>query len=341
MASPEKSRMLAFLTLSCAMQHLFFRYDQMIQCLSVSRHHRLTVKLANTLSNIMFDVILGSTLILLVTMFFNIHEWLDWSLIRMERLAENVEQLITSMIAMPVGLKLNRPLNSALGGFFLYHIHIWKTYMTLIRPFLLLVLDLFLLSGLFGASFQLALVSDLIAIATIHIYCFYGYAARLHAFQLNGLISLWRLFRGKKWNQLKRRVDSFYYGSDQLFVGSVCFTAFLFLAPTILLYYVVFYTLRIIILAIQVMIKTIIASLISLPVYGIFAWLLGLRSVMNCKQYTVLETRNRNVEIVLKFQRISFSFLFHQDQYFGENPFVLNKSLPENFFVSMLTGKLV
>ena len=52
--------------------------------------------------------------------------------------------------------------------------------------------------------------------------------------------SLWRLFRGKKWNVLRQRVDSAAYDADQLFVGTLLFTVLLFLLPTTGLYYVVF-----------------------------------------------------------------------------------------------------
>lgn len=56
--------------------------------------------------------------------------------------------------------------------------------------------------------------------------------------------SLWRLFRGKKWNVLRQRVDSAVYDADQLFVGTLLFTVLLFLLPTIGLYYVVFTLVR-------------------------------------------------------------------------------------------------
>lgn len=58
--------------------------------------------------------------------------------------------------------------------------------------------------------------------------------------QVYVLSALWRLFRGKKWNVLRRRVDSASFDVDQLFVGTLLFTIFLFLLPTTALYYTVF-----------------------------------------------------------------------------------------------------
>ena len=67
---------------------------------------------------------------------------------------------------------------------------------------------------------------------------------RLYYFQVRALSSLWRLFRGKKWNVLRQRVDSVHYDVDQLFVGTLLFTVLLFLLPTTALYYVIFTSVR-------------------------------------------------------------------------------------------------
>ena len=63
---------------------------------------------------------------------------------------------------------------------------------------------------------------------------------RLFLSQTSGLTSLWRLFRGKKWNPLRQRVDSMPHAVEQLFVGTVGFTVLLFLYPTTLVFYVIF-----------------------------------------------------------------------------------------------------
>ena len=62
----------------------------------------------------------------------------------------------------------------------------------------------------------------------------------LYDLQVCALASLWRLFRGKKWNVLRRRVDSTSYDVDQLFLGTLLFSILLFLVPTTALFYVVF-----------------------------------------------------------------------------------------------------
>lgn len=57
---------------------------------------------------------------------------------------------------------------------------------------------------------------------------------RLYCLKIYGLSSLWRLFRGKKWNVLRQRVDSCSYDLDQVVLqhqgllqaGSVILAAF-------------------------------------------------------------------------------------------------------------------
>jgi hypothetical protein len=48
--------------------------------------------------------------------------------IDMQVIADNLQLLIEWLMGVPVGLKLNRPLSTVLGKFFLYHLYLWKTY---------------------------------------------------------------------------------------------------------------------------------------------------------------------------------------------------------------------
>lgn len=325
---------------STTIQHLCHRSSQLMICTRFIQNRRDVFRSKNTLSSIVFDVFLGTLLILFITTFFNTSKCLEWGFSKMDKLADSVEELIKILIAMPAGLKLNRPLNTALGTFFLYHIHIWKTYIVLLKPILTLIFDVVAFSALFGASFMFALLSDLISVATVHIYCFYGYAARLHAFQISGLISLWRLFRGKKWNNLKRRVDSHQYGSDQLFIGSVCFTTLFFLSPTILLYYVVFFTLRIAILSIQFTIKLVIKCLVRFPIYGIVSWILGAPCTLNHCKFSLINHTQNNLIIALSLQSMSFTQLFASEQHHCHYLFANDKK-SDNVFVSLIKGNLL
>ncbi|WAQ95753.1 PIGQ-like protein [Mya arenaria] len=131
------------------------------------------------------------------------------------------------------------------------------------------------MSGVWGLTVQLALFQDIFATMTIHIYCFYVYAARLYRLQVYALGSLWRLFRGKKWNVLRQRVDSAVYDADQLFVGTLLFTVLLFLLPTTGLYYVVFSVLRVVVLTVQGVVTRLRYHITSTPWWSVCLWMIG------------------------------------------------------------------
>lgn len=45
------------------------------------------------------------------------------------------------------------------------------------RPFLELTFQVYLLIGVFGLSYQIAILEDVLAIVSFHVYCIYVYAA--------------------------------------------------------------------------------------------------------------------------------------------------------------------
>ncbi|KAF9400797.1 phosphatidylinositol N-acetylglucosaminyltransferase subunit gpi1 [Mortierella sp. AD011] len=124
-----------------------------------------------------------------------------------------VLEWLTSKNEYPAGLKLNPELNPFLGQLFKWLIELW--------------------AGILGATMALSLISDLLAFTTLHIYWFYMVAARIFHWQLTILYSLFNLFRGKKRNTLRHRIDSCDYDLDQLLLGTILFTLLTFLFPTI------------------------------------------------------------------------------------------------------------
>ncbi|KAJ3601368.1 hypothetical protein NHX12_032337 [Muraenolepis orangiensis] len=154
---------------------------------------------------------------------------------------------------------MNRSLDQVLGRFFLYHIHLWISYLRLLSPFLEVILWYGGLSAALGLTFALSLLSDMLALLTFHIYCFYVYGARLYCMKLYGLCSLWRLFRGRKWNVLRQR----------LFIGTLLFTILLFLLPTTALYYLVFTLLRLVVVLLQGVLHLLVDLINSFPLMAV------------------------------------------------------------------------
>ncbi|XP_023330022.1 phosphatidylinositol N-acetylglucosaminyltransferase subunit Q [Eurytemora carolleeae] len=145
----------------------------------------------------------------------------------------------------PGGLKLNSVLSQALGNFFLYHIHLWVTYVYMIVP--TLVSWFYFFSPAFKflpLTLQISCLGDLLTLVCVHVFCFYAYARRITRSQISGLIALARLFAGKKYNPLRKRVDSADVTVEHLFLGTLVFTILLFLLPTSLTFFAVFFSLR-------------------------------------------------------------------------------------------------
>ncbi|KAF0033202.1 hypothetical protein F2P81_015492 [Scophthalmus maximus] len=132
-------------------------------------------------------------------------------------------------------------------------------YIHLMSPFVERILWYGGLSACLGLTFALSLLSDMVALLTFHIYCFYVYGARLYCLKIYGLSSLWRLFRGKKWNVLRQR----------LFIGTLLFTVLLFLLPTTALYYLVFTLLRLVVVLVQGVVHLTVDFINSFPLFAV------------------------------------------------------------------------
>ena len=80
---------------------------------------------------------------------------------------------------------------------------------------------------------------------------------------------MWKLFRGKKKNVLRNRVDTFEADTNQLLLGTFIFTMSVFLFPTFFVYYVFFLLVWIAILAMQCLIFLLIVAIDACPIYAI------------------------------------------------------------------------
>ena len=115
----------------------------------------------------------------------------------------------------------------------------------------------------------IALFSDLLSIITIHIYSFYIASARIFNWQLSIIISLFHLFRGKKRNVLRNRIDSCDYDLDQLLLGTILFTVLFFLLPTVIVFYLAFASARMLIISLKAALDTWLAFLNHFPLFAL------------------------------------------------------------------------
>jgi phosphatidylinositol glycan class Q protein len=104
---------------------------------------------------------------------------------------------------------------------------------------------------------------------TIHIYSFYVASARIFNWQLSIIVSLFHLFRGKKRNVLRNRIDNCDYDLDQLLLGTILFTLLFFLLPTVVVFYLTFALARMAIISGKATLDTCLACLNHFPLFAL------------------------------------------------------------------------
>ena len=108
------------------------------------------------------------------------------------------------------------------------------TYLPLIKIYLSI------LSCCFGITFMIAMISDIISILSLPFELLFEFFLKGYELEARMLSICAKLFRGLKYNQLRRRVDKCQFDTDQLFVGVILFAIFTFLLPTVVVYFVYF-----------------------------------------------------------------------------------------------------
>jgi phosphatidylinositol glycan class Q protein len=182
---------------------------------------------------------------------------------------EGLQRMLAWLMDYPAGLKLNNELATFLGDLFLWVIDYWSSCMLQLRPALPVIIRLIGISSFAGASLPISLFSDLLSLLTVHIYCFYMASARIYNWQLTIIISLFHLFRGKKRNILRNRIDSCDYDLDQLLLGTILFTLLFFLLPTVAVFYATFAGARMTIIALKAALDTWLACLNHFPLFAL------------------------------------------------------------------------
>ncbi len=167
--------------------------------------------------------------------------------------------LLEWLMNVPAGLKLNDQLTEFLSEKFIYLLRLWEFYYSVILVrYLQYILHFILYLRFTGLTVVLSMLFDFLKFLNIWLICFYVFSRQIVKVHLSALLSLFRLFMGRKWNPLRNRVDSIVYDQNQLLLGTLFFISLLFLLPTTAMFYGVFLSLR----AIQYSLQSIIRLLI-------------------------------------------------------------------------------
>lgn len=182
------------------------------------------------------------------------------------------------LMGVPAGFKLNTELAELLGMVSLNAIQIFSTFWFLFGSLFWPFVKGLALSGMFlGLTVPAALCIDMLKIATFHVQALHRLISFLYSRQIQALASLWRLFRGRKWNPLRRRLDSYNYTVEQHVVGSLLFTPLLLLLPTTSVFYIFFTILNSTVCIISIVIEAVISTLHATPWAEILLWVASRR----------------------------------------------------------------
>ena len=167
------------------------------------------------------------------------------------------KELIVWLMGIPAGLKLNTPLDHFLGHRFLSILELWEYfYSDFIATSLSIILPVILLLACVGLTISLTALHDFLKFLNLCLISFFIFASRIVSLQVSALKSLARLFMGKKWNILRKRVDSCNYDTSQLLVGTIIFTMLLFLLPTTGMYFIIFFLMKVLQFGLQLVLRT-------------------------------------------------------------------------------------
>eukprot|EP00762_Andalucia_godoyi_P002451 ANDGO_02672.mRNA.1 N-acetylglucosaminyl-phosphatidylinositol biosynthetic protein gpi1 len=177
---------------------------------------------------------------------------------------------VTWFMGEPSGFKLNPELTVWLGEAALSALFYWEMIINVVRACEYAVLLLVCATGFSGASVMIAIACDVFSILTFHVYVLYVCAAFIYKAQLSVMRSFWALFAGKKYNVLRKRVDSHEYDLEQLLLGTLLFCATFFLFPTVAMYYSFFALARLVILSMQFLLNVQVFLLSHFPFYSLY-----------------------------------------------------------------------
>lgn len=184
-----------------------------------------------------------------------------------------VKKVTIGLADNPFGIKLNAELTHFLSELFLWIIDF--SYLHIIEPLTEVETLRKLINwnsnvmSFVGATFGLSLVVDFLSLCGFHIFLFYHIINKLYAWQLNAMTNLYYLFRGKKKNKLRNRIDFNHFELDQLLMGMLLFIIMVYLTPTILAFYVSYTGLRILLIYAEISFEAVITLINHFPLFAL------------------------------------------------------------------------
>ncbi|RDX42865.1 Gpi1-domain-containing protein [Lentinus brumalis] len=184
-------------------------------------------------------------------------------------LVDGMQRALLWLNNWPAGLKLNTELSQFYCHSLIGVVSVWGWILRHAAPYFPALIWVIGAGGCCGMTMIVSLLSDTLSVLTAHLYVCYYISATVFSQQLSLAGSLWNLFRGKRYNVLRNRIDSWDYDLDQLLLGTILFTLLAFLYPTVLTYYVLFATARLAVIICHAMFDTVTALLNHFPLFAL------------------------------------------------------------------------
>lgn len=224
---------------------------------------------------------------------------------------DTYKQLVLWLMSWPAGFKLNNELAAFFGEVFVWIILAWQKIMLIFGGKASWIISMLGFAGWGGLTLQISMLYDIVSLITLQVYCFHRASSKIYNNLLSVLSSLFRLFRGKKMNKLRNRVDSGDYDLYELLLGTIFFTVILFLLPTVLAFHLAFTLTRIVVLTAQVLLELTLVFLNHFPLFLILLRFKSPERVPGGIRITYLQSNDRCTLLELSSQPIGVQDIFY------------------------------
>lgn len=226
----------------------------------------------------------------------------------------------------PAGFKLNNELGNFMGDLYLWTIDFWNLILSHILqwiswwPLSLTLHATLRVLCILGMSFLVCAILDVVKFTTFHIYCFYYSSSKIYNKQISVIQSLFQLFRGKKYNVLRKRIDHIdMYGGqfeiDRLLLGTLLFMVAIFLLPTVFAFYLMFFLLHVALQSIMLVLEWTVVFANFFPLFVLLLKWKNSSRLQGGITFKFVDTVRRTTYLTVANQSLSYQEIF---QRFGE-----------------------
>lgn len=253
---------------------IVFQDASLSSTVNVEYAHKAAIRKHALWSSIIVDLLMG--FVLGAAFLLNTETICIWTIALVHHMTEAILRSgCVWLMGVPAGFKLNTELAELLGMISLNAVQIYSTLWFFVGGYLRHIIQGIAVSGIIlGLTAPVSFFIDIIQLATLHVTILHWLISSLYSRQIQTVASLWRLFRGRKWNPLRQRLDSYDYTVEQHVVGSLLFTPILLLIPTTSVFYVFFSILTTTVIWVCVMLEIVIALIQSTPYAELTLWVM-------------------------------------------------------------------